>query len=383
MTIDLRDRDLTNRDVVFLNHGAWQRPVWNSTACAPARFMPLPSIAYRLARVAVGDGIATVTLRPVNAHDIAAGHALLIAAGGVLVAEDGEPVTYDERRRQPPFRLFRRRARCGGGAARPHVARQQRTSARGRRVTLTWPRVAEGTRLDRALGCMLGQVIGDSLGSQVEFQTAETIRTTYPDGVRDLDDSPVWHTLAGQPTDDSELALTLARSLVRRSGYDPADALAAYRRWYQSGPFDVGTTDGRRASDADGIVPPRCRGSQSNGSLMRIAPIGIWAPRSSDRGRSRQPGFRPLPSPPGLPLGLRRFRRRHCRRPVRGRPRRHAWRRRWSPMRPAEATRSPTRCVRPRGDAAGGLQAPDGLGADRPAATRSSTSPPARRSRPR
>ena len=57
--------------------------------------MPLPSIAYRLARVAVGDGIATVTLRPVNAHDIAAGHALLIAAGGVLVAEDGVPVTYD------------------------------------------------------------------------------------------------------------------------------------------------------------------------------------------------------------------------------------------------------------------------------------------------
>ena len=36
------------------------------------------------------------TLRPVNAHDIAAGHALLTAAGGVLVAEDGVPVTYEE-----------------------------------------------------------------------------------------------------------------------------------------------------------------------------------------------------------------------------------------------------------------------------------------------
>ena len=106
VAIDLSRRDLTATDVVFLNHGAGQRPVWSSTACAPARFMPLPSIAYRLARVAVGDGIATVTLRPVNAHDIAAGHALLTAAGGVLVAEDGVPVTYGEDGDSRPFACF-------------------------------------------------------------------------------------------------------------------------------------------------------------------------------------------------------------------------------------------------------------------------------------
>ena len=58
--------------------------------------------------------------------------------------------------------------------------------------------------------------------------------------MRDLADSPVWQTLAGQPTDDFELGLTLARSLVRSGGYDPEDAAAAYGRWYASGPFDVG-----------------------------------------------------------------------------------------------------------------------------------------------
>ena len=141
------------------------------TACAPARFMPLPSIAYRLARVAVGDGIATVTLRPVNAHDIAAGHALLTAAGGVLVAEDGVPVTYGEDGASRPFACF------GGAPAAVATLRAQtwRGSTEPRRepqVTLAWPRVAEGQRFDRALGCMLGMVIGDSLGSQVEFQTA-------------------------------------------------------------------------------------------------------------------------------------------------------------------------------------------------------------------
>ena len=63
---------------------------------------------------------------------------------------------------------------------------------------LSWPRAAEGERLDRALGCMLGMVIGDSLGSQVEFQTADVIRAAYPDGVRDLADTTLWRTLAAR-----------------------------------------------------------------------------------------------------------------------------------------------------------------------------------------
>ncbi|HVY18030.1 MAG TPA: inositol monophosphatase family protein [Rhodopila sp.] len=270
---NLGEKTLTNRDVVFLNHGAWQRPVWNSTRCAPARFMPLPSIAYRLARVAVGDGIATVTLRPVNAHDIAAGHALLTAAGGVLVQEDGEPVRYDVDGASRPFACF-------GGAPAAVAALRARTwrgatePRREDRVTLAWPRVAEGTRLDRALGCLLGLAIGDSLGSQVEFMTQDSIRSTYPAGVREIRDSPVWRTQAGQPTDDTELALALARSLVRRRGYNPQDALAAYRRWFQSGPFDIGTTIG--AAFGPDAAPQA--DSQGNGSLMRVAPIGVWAP---------------------------------------------------------------------------------------------------------
>jgi ADP-ribosyl-[dinitrogen reductase] hydrolase len=284
VVIDLSRRDLTATDVVLLNHGAGQRPVWSSTACAPARFMPLPSIAYRLARVAVGDAIATVTLRPVNAHDIAAGHALLIAAGGVLVAEDGVPVTYGEDGDSRPFACF------GGAPAAVATLRLRKWRGsteprREGRVALTWPRAAEDQRFDRALGCMLGMVIGDSLGSQVEFQTAETIRAAYPDGVRDLADSPVWKTLAGQPTDDSELGLALARSLVRSGEYDAEDAAAAYGRWFASGPFDCGHTTGlafgaaaMAVADKAGAARSKAdHGSQSNGSLMRIAPIGVWA----------------------------------------------------------------------------------------------------------
>lgn len=272
VSVDLRPRGLSKDSVVFLNHGAWQRPAWNGAACAPARFMALPSIAYRLARVAVGDGVATVTLRPVNAHDIVAGHALLLAAGGVLVAEDGEQVTYDTHGVSRPFACF-------GGAPAAVAALRSRTwrgATEPRReglVPLSWPRVAEGSRLDRALGCLLGQVIGDSLGSVVEFRSAAAIRGKYPTGLRDLEDSPVWHTLAGQATDDSELALTLARSIVGRGGYDAADALAAYRDWAASGPFDIG-----RATTAALVGGRPDDQTQANGSLMRVAPIGVWAP---------------------------------------------------------------------------------------------------------
>ena len=169
--VDLRARELTADDVVFLNHGVWQRPIWNSAAVAPGRFMPLPSIAYRLARVAVGDGLATVTLRPVNAHDVAAGHALLLAAGGVLTAEDGVPVVYDTDGQSRPFA-------CIGGA--PRVVdtlrtRQWRGSTEDRReprVMLSWPRAVPEDKVDRAVGCLLGFAAAAPFDSAARMVTA-------------------------------------------------------------------------------------------------------------------------------------------------------------------------------------------------------------------
>jgi ADP-ribosyl-[dinitrogen reductase] hydrolase len=93
-------------------------------------------------------------------------------------------------------------------------------------VRLPWPRPADEGAVDRAVGCLLGQVIGDSLGSLVEFQGPEAIRRQYPAGVRELRDGGVWNTLAGQPTDDSELAL--ARTLAESGGHD-LEAVAADR----------------------------------------------------------------------------------------------------------------------------------------------------------
>ncbi|MCR4392683.1 MAG: ADP-ribosylglycohydrolase family protein [Candidatus Acetothermia bacterium] len=81
------------------------------------------------------------------------------------------------------------------------------------------------TETGRAQGYLLGQLAGDALGSLVEFQHAQETRERYPQGVRDLAAGGVWGTIAGQPTDDSEMALALAQTLVRQGSFDPSSTV--------------------------------------------------------------------------------------------------------------------------------------------------------------
>jgi ADP-ribosylglycohydrolase/fructose-1,6-bisphosphatase/inositol monophosphatase family enzyme len=271
--------------IVFLSHSAPEWPIGNGRLVAPARFVGLPSIAYRLARVAAGDGVAAVSLNGPCGWDYAAGHALVRGAGGVLLDEAGAEVRYTIDGHSGVRWCF------GGaeGAVRALAAREWGAVRRGqrqpRRVTLAWPRLDEGLALDRAVGCLLGQVVGDSLGSLVEFRSAEDIALHYPEGVRDLADGGTWNTIAGQPTDDSELALDLARTLVDLSHWSAEAVANAYAAWLASRPFDVGGTTRQALSAAvrathDKATAARAaasRESQSNGALMRCAPIGLWA----------------------------------------------------------------------------------------------------------
>jgi ADP-ribosylglycohydrolase len=75
--------------------------------------------------------------------------------------------------------------------------------------------------LSHAHGCLLGQFVGDALGSLVEFSSPEDIQREYPKGVRELADGGTWNTIAGQHTDGGEMALMLARMLVDQGTYNP------------------------------------------------------------------------------------------------------------------------------------------------------------------
>lgn len=126
------------------------------------------------------------------------------------------------------------------------------------------------TKLDRARGCLLGQLAGDALGSLVEFMTPEEIGRRYPDGVREIAAGGTWDTIAGQPTDDSEMALLLARSIVSQGKYVQAAARKTYEYWLSTKPFDCGMTV------MSGIRGQPNEESQANGALMRISPLGIF-----------------------------------------------------------------------------------------------------------
>jgi ADP-ribosylglycohydrolase len=148
--------------------------------------------------------------------------------------------------------------------------------------------VADPGVLARAQGCLLGQVAGDALGGLVEFEDSDTIQSRYPHGCRDLRDGGTWNNLAGQPTDDSELALLLARTLVQEGRHDERAVLEAYVDWWNDPrTYDRGSTIGRALSAAargrthderlDLIAARANAHSESNGSLMRISPLGVFA----------------------------------------------------------------------------------------------------------
>jgi len=295
LTINLADEDLDGSGdvpaIVFISQDADKNPPANAACVTPARFIVMPSIAYRLALVAAGEGVAAVSLNGPGAWDYAGGHALLVGVGGALIDQNGQPIGYDSHGGShcswcfggAPAAVDKLHQRDWGsvfGAAKKHtppyvLVHPERGTA-----------VPDPQRLSRAQGCLLGQLAGDSLGGLVEFRSASSIKSEYPDGLTQLADGGTWGILAGQPTDDSEMALMLARSIVQMKGYKPEAALDAYVHWYGSHPFDIGgTTSSALRGAKHGETPQeRLQGakehastsSQANGSLMRISPLGIF-----------------------------------------------------------------------------------------------------------
>ncbi len=270
---------LDRAQIVLVSSNGERDPGGNLRNVAPARYRSVPSIAHRLALVASGEGAAASALFAPCAWDYGGGDAMVRAAGGAVVDESGRPMIYDGGGDSRSARAFAGSLEVSQAlAARPwNVSAGPWGAERPARLR-PGVAIADAERLARAQGCLLGQIAGDNLGALVEFASADEVRRLYPDGPRQLVDGGRWHLLAGQPTDDGEMALALARTIVDGGGYDPARAFDAYRRWLDSAPFDVGTTVRAALEGA-----PR-RDSQANGSLMRASPLGVLAHRLEARG---------------------------------------------------------------------------------------------------
>jgi len=138
---------------------------------------------------------------------------------------------------------------------------------------------------DAATGVLLGLACGDALGRPVEFRSAEWIADQHGTVTEMLGDGTHGQP-AGTVTDDTDLALCIARSLVETQAFDGHDIADRFRGWYESDPFDIGLMTADAIREYDGgtswrdagreVWQHRAEGSNAgNGSVMRCAPHAI------------------------------------------------------------------------------------------------------------
>ena len=140
---------------------------------------------------------------------------------------------------------------------------------------------------DRRLGALLGLAVGDALGTTYEFSRLD--QAPYPALARgpatDVVGGGPFDLPAGAITDDTQMAVCLARSLAEHGALDVADLARRYVAWSDHA-FDIGNQtaaalrrleDGASPRDA-GLATWRASGREAagNGSLMRTAPIGVY-----------------------------------------------------------------------------------------------------------
>lgn len=151
--------------------------------------------------------------------------------------------------------------------------------------------------------------MGDSLGADIEFHSLAAIRARFPGGLTDL---PPYRGQRGAITDDTQMALFTAEGLIRARiraqlrgiCHPPSVVHHALLRWYrtQNGSprtktDDIGLIEDRRlwSQCAPGMTCMSALGasgrfgdlasndSKGCGTIMRVAPIALIAPRDQVR----------------------------------------------------------------------------------------------------
>ena len=89
-----RHEDLAGA-VVLASRSEMARGEWDRFRDAPFEVRPTGSVAYKMSLVAAGRADATFTLVPKHEWDVAAGIALVLAAGGIVRAMDGSTVAFN------------------------------------------------------------------------------------------------------------------------------------------------------------------------------------------------------------------------------------------------------------------------------------------------
>lgn len=135
-----------------------------------------------------------------------------------------------------------------------------------------------------AVGALIGAAVGDALGARFEFREAGLYSRVFPapvlGGIGEMIGGGAFQWRPGEFTDDTQMALALAEALLAEGGdFDPARVWEHFQAWSKDA-ADIGNTTRASLSLSDHRTASkqahdRFGVSGGNGSVMRIAPIGI------------------------------------------------------------------------------------------------------------
>ena len=152
-------------------------------------------------------------------------------------------------------------------------------------VTAVQPQSLTHEQAQAAMGALIGAAVGDALGAPFEFKPADMYAKRFPtpvlDGMAEMIGGGAFNWEPGEFTDDTQMAMALAEALLAFGGeFDKNTVWDHFVAWSDEA-TDIGNTTRRALNAANPDVAAETAHvalngrTGSNGSVMRIAPIGI------------------------------------------------------------------------------------------------------------
>ncbi|MEV6399445.1 ADP-ribosylglycohydrolase family protein [Streptomyces sp. NPDC051907] len=140
-------------------------------------------------------------------------------------------------------------------------------------------------RMQRAAGAIVGSAAGDALGGPFEFGPQGAFSARFPKAGSggEMSGGGGWD--PGEATDDTQMAVLVAESLLEQGGLDLPDVFARFQRWAAAGPKDIGLqtddvlTNGMPWDQAAAIHFQVNQRAAGNGSLMRASTSAVYFAR--------------------------------------------------------------------------------------------------------
>ncbi|MFF6952228.1 ADP-ribosylglycohydrolase family protein [Streptomyces iakyrus] len=141
-------------------------------------------------------------------------------------------------------------------------------------------------RIDRAVATIVGSAVGDALGAPFEFGPPGAFSARFPGAGSggEMCGGGGWE--PGEGTDDTQMAVLVAESLLQRGGLDLPDIFARFQCWAAAGPKDIGLqtedvlTNGMPWDLAAAIHFQVNQRAAGNGSLMRASTSAVYFARA-------------------------------------------------------------------------------------------------------